>query len=204
MSKSMAVAPDTARRSTLIIASEDGGARIPGWLIDNSGRQSPDVVVAKNAACSQSHFGSGVTRDDSGETHSAKTNARSLKPAASVIVLPPRPRSTTTFEVLQEWEGTVLERTDSLLRVRLIDKSSENDGHIREQSAEIPLAEIDEDDLAMVEPGAVFYWSIGYRIESGTRRRESALQFRRVPHLLDRDLKSAEDVAKDRIRRFGW
>lgn len=51
-----------------------------------------------------------------------------------------------------------------------------------EELVEFDLDEITPDDIQMVVPGAVFYWSIGYREErSGERSRSSIIRFRRLP-----------------------
>jgi hypothetical protein len=82
------------------------------------------------------------------------------------------------FIMLQRWEGTVTKVSKDSFVVRLSDLSQEN----LEEEAEIPIEEIPEADLGLVEPGAVFYWCIGYIDRVGGQRiRASMIRFRRLP-----------------------
>jgi hypothetical protein len=199
------LASDTDGRIALLMAGEAKGSDPARCDTDGPAGQSPAVVVATSVTSLQHPASGNETTDYPPERHGAETsNVRNLERPKLVVFLPPMPRPTTQFQVLQEWEGTVVERLDSVLKVRLIDKTAPHDGCLHEQTAEIPMDEIEENDWPLVMPGAVFYWSIGYRIESGTRRRESALQFRRLPPLLEYDLRNARDAARARIRHFNW
>jgi len=82
------------------------------------------------------------------------------------------------FIMLQRWEGTVTKVSKDSFVARLSDLSQEN----LEEEAEIPIEEIPEADLRLVEPGAVFYWCIGYIDRVGGQRiRASMIRFRRLP-----------------------
>lgn len=82
------------------------------------------------------------------------------------------------FIMLQRWEGTVTKVSKDSFVARLSDLSQEN----LEEEAEIPIEEIPEADLGLVEPGAVFYWCIGYIDRVGGQRiRASMIRFRRLP-----------------------
>jgi hypothetical protein len=82
------------------------------------------------------------------------------------------------FIMLQRWEGTVSKVSKDSFVARLSDLSQEN----LEEEAEIPIEEIPEADLRLVEPGAVFYWCIGYIDRVGGQRiRASMIRFRRLP-----------------------
>jgi hypothetical protein len=60
--------------------------------------------------------------------------------------------------------------------------NDELDPNSPEEEAEIPMDEVSAMDLDLVRPGALFYWSIGYRGHaSGQRSRESLIRFRRLP-----------------------
>jgi hypothetical protein len=51
-----------------------------------------------------------------------------------------------------------------------------------EEEAVIPLEEVPDSDRGFVEPGSIFYWSIGYRTGStGQKERVSQIRFRRLP-----------------------
>ena len=82
------------------------------------------------------------------------------------------------FIMLQRWEGTVTKVSEDSFVARLSDLSQEN----LEEEAEIPIEEIPEADLGLVERGAVFYWCIGYIDRVGGQRiRASMIRFRRLP-----------------------
>lgn len=108
----------------------------------------------------------------------------SNKPNVSV-----RPR----FIPLQKWEGTVLKLTRDTFICRLTDLQRYN----LHEEAEIPLEEIPETDRHLVEPGAVFYWNIGYLDNlDGQRTRASRIRFRRLPVWTKAELNKAEMQAK--------
>ncbi len=84
-----------------------------------------------------------------------------------------------------EWEGTVVSLADDSFRARLRDLS----GETPEEYADFSLASVSDDDIALVVPGAIFHWFVGYRIEaSGQRGTWSGIRFRRLPRWGKRDL----------------
>ncbi len=45
-----------------------------------------------------------------------------------------------------------------------------------------PISDVNDADLGLLKPGAVFYWTMGYRInEGGVKTKGSELRFRRLP-----------------------
>lgn len=94
---------------------------------------------------------------------------------------PERPIGTTaprvTFELLQRWEGTVQRVEEDDVQVILVDKTRASEDEI----ATLALEDFSPADRELVVPGAVFYWTIGYRTVAGTRRRESFFSVRRRP-----------------------
>lgn len=73
-----------------------------------------------------------------------------------------------------------------------------------EKEAEIPLEEINPDDLELLELGAVFYWTIGYEISpAGTRRRFSLIKFRRMPAWSKKDVQRVRADAAELYEMFG-
>jgi hypothetical protein len=57
-----------------------------------------------------------------------------------------------------------------------------------EEQASFDLADVSVADRAIVSPGAVFYWAIGYETRSGQRSRVSRIRFRMLPRWTERDL----------------
>lgn len=89
-----------------------------------------------------------------------------------------------SFHLAQEgvaatWEGVVEELGDAELVARLYDLT---DPSREPEVATFSLDELSDDDLPLAKPGAVFYWSIGHRIEPhGQKKAESVIRFRRLP-----------------------
>lgn len=104
-------------------------------------------------------------------------------------ILAPRAR-TERFDLLQKWEGVVTDVGDETFVAELITISGDEEDMI----AEIYLKNVHEDDRELVEPGAIFYWSIGYlRTAQGTTKRKSDIRFRRLPRWTRRQLKKYQE-----------
>jgi hypothetical protein len=95
------------------------------------------------------------------------------------------------FRSLQSWEGRVVEVSEDSFVATLVDLTMPG----TEEHVELDLEEVTRDDRHLVIPGAVFYWSIGYREDpSGSRSRASEIRFRRLPRW------SAREVADIAVR----
>jgi hypothetical protein len=118
-----------------------------------------------------------------------------------VVRLPEEPRERDRFMVLQKWEGTI--RT--IMRKAFIATLHDLTDPARpDEEVELLKDEISESDLPLLEPGAVFYWSIGYRIDEwGSRERVSALRLRRLPVWTRRDLEAIARKVDELKRTFG-
>ena len=126
---------------------------------------------------------------------------RAPLPVGLPIALPRSTQAQPHFHALQKWQGTVSEVTGSTFTARLLDLMEASG----EEVAEFDLEEVSVGDHGLVEPGAVFYWSIGYRTEpSGSRSRTSVLVFRRLPAWSDKDLQRADSRASELRNSFGW
>lgn len=107
-------------------------------------------------------------------------------------------KHTATFRTLQKWEGMVEEVFEDYFSARVVDKTTSN----LEEYVEFDLEDIDDDDRALLEPGAIFYWSIGYyKSVQGQRLRSSQIRFRRLPAWTESDLQKVNDKA-DEIMSF--
>lgn len=105
-----------------------------------------------------------------------------------LVVLPRATRSPDQFRLLQKFEAVVVERFEDSFIARFSDPS--RDGI--EEEAEIAFDEISESDLPLVQPGAVFYWNIGYERKSfGQVSRVSLIRFRRLPPMTDEEIEGA-------------
>lgn len=112
-----------------------------------------------------------------------------------------RAKHQDSFIALQKWEGVVLQVMEEYFLARLIDLTNEGP----DEEAELPIEEISQEDLDLVKPGAVFYWSIGYLDRcSGQRTRASVIRFRRLPAWNSEEIEAAKQEA-GRIQEFiGW
>jgi hypothetical protein len=95
---------------------------------------------------------------------------------------------------LQQWEGVVQDvgKEQFVASLRDID----NPDHAPEQ-ATVAFDEVSDDDRPLVAPGAVFYWTIGYRVEPhGQKWLTSGIRFRRLPAWSKRDMKDLQNAAR--------
>jgi hypothetical protein len=121
---------------------------------------------------------------------------------AEVIPFPSAPHSSPQFRPLQKWEGVVLEVKDNNFTARLVDQSSPSTA---DEEVELSLEEISPDDLALVAPGAIFYWSIGYETtSSGQRKRSSVIRLRRLPAWSAKDIETAQAKASELYKALQW
>lgn len=119
-----------------------------------------------------------------GESFSKKMNLGQI-----VVFPPPLKRPREIFIALQKWEGYVTEVKEDVFCARLIPIVGEG----TEQIAEIYIEEVDNPDREMIEPGAVFYWTIGYNDKPSGRQRASIIRFRRLPIWTQSDINAASD-----------
>ncbi|MBI4536001.1 MAG: hypothetical protein HY708_06960 [Ignavibacteriae bacterium] len=95
-----------------------------------------------------------------------------------LVVSPPAPSAFTEFfRAIQKWEGKVIRLADDTFTATL----SPIVGDPTELEAEMYVEDVTPDERHFIEPGAVFYWSIGYLERPSGRIRESVLRFRRLP-----------------------
>jgi hypothetical protein len=111
-------------------------------------------------------------------------------------------RALEVLTPLQEWEGVVLEVSVEGFLARISDASGDHE----DEEVELSSEEVSEIDRPLVEPGAIFYWTIGYRqrLPIGTRERVSRLRFRRLPAWTKRELEEARDRAAELARELDW
>jgi hypothetical protein len=132
------------------------------------------------------------TLDQSG-TFSVNGGSAPFAPGTFLRVLsPPRLRPAKEyFNAIQKWEGFVIEVTEDTFIARLTPIVGEGP----DQEAEIYLDEVKPDDQSLIEPGAVFYWSIGYLDRPSARLRASIIRFRRLPTWTKREIETARTKA---------
>lgn len=90
---------------------------------------------------------------------------------------------------LQKWEGYVTEVGNTTFWARIQVLLGEGG----DQEAEIFIEEISLEDRALIEPGAVFYWTIGYLDKPSGRLRVSHIRFRRLPVWSEQEIEAARE-----------
>jgi len=110
-----------------------------------------------------------------------------------LLLFPPEPRPVEEyFKALQKWEGVVIEVGQDTFLAKIVPI-----GEGVEQEAEIYIEEVGQEDYVLIEPGAAFYWTIGYLDRPSGRLRASIIRFRRLPVWTKRDLEVADAKANE-------
>jgi len=103
--------------------------------------------------------------------------------------------------VFHHWECTVVSVGETSFAATL---RSLRDPIDIDKEAEIPNDDIMPDDLELLQPGAVFYWTIGYDVSpGGTRKRSSQVKFRRLPAWTKKDIERVRAQASELFEMFG-
>ncbi|QTA80828.1 Uncharacterized protein dnl_31410 [Desulfonema limicola] len=102
---------------------------------------------------------------------------------------------------LQKWRGIVTDVCKEYFLAKLINLTDMG----YDEQAEIFFSEITDEDIELIKPGAVFYWSIGYNHSStGQRRKFSDIRFRRLPDWSSKEIELARIKAKAVKDYIGW
>ena len=104
------------------------------------------------------------------------------------------------FILLQKWEGIVLETDNESFTAKLLDSH----GRLPPHDATFSRAELPKNEQQLVEPGAPFVWTLGYRKIGNTRERASVVYFRRLPPWHESEIVTAEKRAEDLGGSIGW
>ena len=106
------------------------------------------------------------------------------------LLSPPKmPPSREYSKATQKWEGRVISVFGDTFKATL----SPLVGDEAVQEAEIYVEDITRDERPLIEPGAVFYWSIGYLERPSGRRRESVIRFRRLPTWTSNEVRTGKE-----------
>ncbi|MGD0659084.1 MAG: hypothetical protein ABSD38_13545 [Syntrophorhabdales bacterium] len=125
-------------------------------------------------------------------------------PASGIGPIPVRPIGKVQFGrfvLLQKWEGIVLSLNGDTFKARVNDLVQKG----VEEEATIAIDELSETDRDLVEPGAIFYWSIGYHDSlAGQRTRVSLIRFRRLPGWRQKELEAAVSEVESIKTLLDW
>ena len=160
----------SAMTVTIEAASETSGSGQPKaeWrrLLDAS------VVSKSTNAIEQATTQGQSASSDMLTLQGARSNIRVRPP----VMLAPRSARNRAFVASARWEGFVVEVFDTYFQGEVVDLITDE-----RSTVEFELIEVTPHDLRLVEPGNLFYWSIGYETkEGGQRSRSSTLIFRRA------------------------
>lgn len=101
-------------------------------------------------------------------------------------------------KLLQSWEGRVIEVHDNEFTAIISDRTNPNNP---DEEVVIDKEEVSPDDHELIFPGAVFYWSIGYK-DGEPRRMVSQIRFCRLPALSRHELERATSEARQLAELF--
>jgi len=110
-----------------------------------------------------------------------------------VVTFPTSTRLIPREIKLQEWEGQVQEVGRTYFSARLVDLTADETDETEE--VQLPLSDITESDQALLVPGAVFRWMIGYRYIDGVKERFTRVVVRRLPVWTEQEIRSADKEA---------
>ena len=99
------------------------------------------------------------------------------------------------------WEGMVLDVSEGSFIARLVDM---NDSSQFEEAEIKNSAVSDQDDIALIKPGAIFFWSIGTRIEGRRSEQVSLIQFRRLPVWTKSEIQQSKQEAAEIYKKLSW
>jgi hypothetical protein len=144
---------------------------------------------------------SGTPAQPSSTTESAAAFAEKVTaPRPLLFPVEQAPELPEKFLVLQDWEGAVESIGPETFSARLRDWT--NKETYASEIAELPIADVSDDDRELLRPGAIFYLTVG-RVtrHNGRQDRVGRLVFRRLPAWTGSTLRRAEQRA-ERLRRF--
>lgn len=105
------------------------------------------------------------------------------------------------FKVLQQFECIVTDVLEGAVIAELIDLT---DSSRPNEIAEIPLSDIPSSDQALLTPGCVFYWILGFETSvGGQRNRVSEIRVRRTPKWSENDIEAIESEGQELFKQFG-
>ena len=125
-------------------------------------------------------------------------------PRLAHLIPPPSPVEAPHEAIisLQEWEGVVLQVNEETFLARVVDQTGEHP----EEEIELPKDDLSPFEIDLLEKGAIFYWTIGYRqrLPRGQRERISRIRLRRLPAWSRAELAAARSRAEALRRDLGW
>ena len=106
------------------------------------------------------------------------------------------------FRSINKWEGIVSEIFEEEGSFSAILTDLNNDGPKEEVT--LSFEEVSEEDMALLKPGAIFYWNIGYEKTHGQVKKASIIRFKRLPEWTEKDWDQIMDKANELEKGIEW
>ena len=154
---------------------------------------APNLSTANNQPCS------------TGTIQQAAPGSGSVPAPRPQVATPMIDTGRRSWQALYLWEGEVEEVAAEGFRARLMPYEEGRANAGRLEFTEFEFEDVsDEDDLALITAGAVFYWSVGRaRNPAGTKQNAALLRFRRLPRPSARLRQLAAEEADALLRELG-
>jgi len=178
-------------------AEKNTNLSIPNKLNYDSGITPVDGNVGQSVSHNQipqlSQNNDDQVEQTTGISHLPKIHRSQLVPSQMKADLQ------ATFKSTKKWEGMIVDIVDDSFSARLVS----SDTAVEDEYTTFTFEEIDPADHELIIPGAIFYWNIGYTINSvGTKTRDSIIIFRRSPRCSRSDRLKREEDSKKIFRCF--
>ena len=116
----------------------------------------------------------------------------------NITDLLPRAAPPIPTRLVGQWEGMVDRVTGSTFAARLVDLR----GSRPEELAEFDIEDVSPDDIPLVVPGGLFFWSIVRESKDGRPSQKSELRFRRLIADPEKNIGRARKWATEVIQLF--
>lgn len=192
-----ATSPQEQKTAETFIGLLKGSVILEEHFVDEGGDNFPTHTPRIPSVTALSNVG----RDD----HYALSDAdrRAICSFRTAAVSQTKARQKSFPQSLQEWEGYVTDIFDATFVARLVDITGRS--NVATEEAEFPLDDVADGDRALLKPGAVFRWTIGYlKSPSGTKKLTSQIVFRQLPQWTGRDIALADKKAREIFSSISW
>lgn len=184
------VTRDQAEAGTAYIPEYQGASKPSFMSYANGEAGLPDGILPAFTRPTLREF-----QHDNGQPRETEQVQQPAVKPESLIRLRPRMISSRRFDVLQRWEGVIVDIDGEVVNARLCDLS---DPSKHDEFVEFDLVELSKSDRRIAAPGSVFYWSIGYEtLLGGQIRRVSEIRLRRAPEWSHRAVDELMEKARE-------
>jgi len=161
-----------------------------------------EVPKHRNRRVSISDYTGGLDYDEVGGDSDFDVPAAAARAAVQMVV----PAVTkmvpldvgTLATVSAIWEGVVVSIKDNEMHVRLTDRQ----GILPAHSADVSLDFVHDQDVELVKPGAVFYWTLYRAQRRGAISATQEIRFRRLPNWTKAQIKKVYEDADELASKF--